>query len=339
MRAWVILLSMVQVLAGWQIKRFPASPPKKPRPYRLLVTAGGRGDQNRPGLFEIDLSGQCRWTASKPGFRPGSADRLPGGKTLILNCRFRPPKGVSYAEGNRAYRTVVIDKKGRELWQYQSRQPAGGGGVGPHGRILLTEPFENRILCFDTTGKKLWSLQGPPGEACQAWAEEAEPPYPYRAYDAELTPDGKSILIADTWHHRVVELTLVEPRRVLRYYGRAFTAGRKLPRRDLLFPRCVHRRSNGNILITEWGKGRAKEITPHGRVVWSYSNLRRPEQMIDAPTPDPLPAGWKKPATDYILFIADAGAGRVLVLDGHARPLHEFPFLQPTGVSLVPIKD
>jgi hypothetical protein len=307
-------------------------------PYTLLITSrgdnplGGPPNYKSAGVREIDLDGNTMWEAQSLSKCPQFALRLADGNILIGNVRYTTQSGML------AYQTVIIKPSGKVVWRYRSPFSQSDAVPLPDGSIVLSEPFDGRIRCIQRDGKELWSIHAPPTETANTYDGEAEPPYPYHPYGIEIIKkpgDKTSVLIADGFHCRIVELDL-DTRQVIWHYGSARTAARHPEKRDVWFPHDMHRLENGDTIVADWGRGWLRAITPENQVRWELTGLSQPWQIAEVAVPNPLPSNWKKPKGDYVIFVADADDNRVVVVDGEGNEIGEYNGSFPTGVSVAP---
>lgn len=117
-----------------------------------------------------------------------------------------------------------------------------------------------------------------------------------RPQGAELTPYGH-VLVADTYHHRVLEVETITDDVVWSYGDSTL----------LSFPRAAKRLENGNTLIADAGNRRVIEVSPTGEIVWqwgSWSQLNTPAHVDRLPDGRTLITDW---GSHVVLKVSPAG--------------------------------
>jgi outer membrane protein assembly factor BamB len=127
--------------------------------------------------------------------------------------------------------------------------------------VLAVQPFASRVVHYDLNQSERWR------------SKEDELNEPEAAV---LLPNGRA-LIADTYHHRVIEVDMATGEVV--WQTEAETGIR--------YPKGVARLANGNTLIADAGNHRAVELAPDLQVIWQWQHvgrLRMPTSCERTPT-------------------------------------------------------
>lgn len=206
------------------------------------------------------------WVASlerKVAGQPGHLQ--PGSNPSVL------PGPVLIADRNNS-RLLLVDPKGRILWQWPTTQPPVPGGpqfqepddafFGPHGHhILATQESQFTISKISVrTGQLVWHY-GHPG------VPGSGPGYLDNPDDALLLPNG-NVMMADIKNCRLLELQpgLAGP---LHVYGTTDPYCYHAPPLRFGSPNGMFPMLNGNWLITEINGDWVDAMTPSGSILWS----------------------------------------------------------------------
>jgi hypothetical protein len=221
----------------------------------VLITDGGGAyyTATDASVMEITPGGDLAWHYVGQMIFPHSAERLPGGDTLI-----------SDTSNDRVFR---VDPSGEIVWS--SDDWGGGTGAlsdGSHlhypndaellenGRLLITDRNNDRVIEVDDAGQVVWTYDGLT-----------------RPHNADRLADGHT-MIANSEENRVIEVDANGD--IVWAYGGGET---------LNWPRDADRLDNGNTLITDTRHNRVIEVDPEGRVVWSFSELALPYEADRLP--------------------------------------------------------
>jgi hypothetical protein len=170
-------------------------------------------------------------------------------------------------------RVILVDPKGRIVWQYgQFGQTGSGPNLLntpvqntwlPNAHVLITDQANNRIIEVNLKKKIVWQY---PGSNTND-ADQLSGPN-----SAELLENGH-ILIADQGNNRAIEVTRGDQ------IVKTFTAGDTVN-----IVAFASRLENGDTLLTDAGNSRAVEVDTNDVVVWQYVTDTDPLSV-----PAPLP--------------------------------------------------
>jgi hypothetical protein len=156
-------------------------------------------------------------------------------------------------------RVMLVDKKGRIVWQYGQFGVAGSGSDLldtpvqctwlPNADVLITDQANNRIIEVNLKKKIVWQYPGSnTNEADQLNGPNS----------AELLQNGH-ILIADQGNNRAIEVTRGD--KIVKRFTVGGTAN------TVAF---ASRLKNGDTLLTDAGNSRAVEVNANDSIVWQY---------------------------------------------------------------------
>jgi hypothetical protein len=195
-----------------------------------------------------------------------SGTGIPGGVTL--------PGCSDPVNGCPDNRVILVNEKGRILWQYGQDGVAGAGPDQlnvpvaatflPNGHVLITDQSNERVI--EVTRKKDIVWQYGTGLVGSGFNELNNP------NSAELLENG-NILIADENNNRAIEVD--RENKIIR----TFTAGDSV--NGVAF---ASRLKNGNTLLTDSNNNRIVEVNANDKIVWQYVTNTRPGS-IAAPLP------------------------------------------------------
>jgi hypothetical protein len=170
-------------------------------------------------------------------------------------------------------RVVLVDKKGKIVWQYGQFGQSGSGPnllntpvqctFLPGFNILITDQANNRIIEVNMKKKIIWQY---PGSNTNEEDQLSGP------NSAELLENGH-ILIADQGNTRAIEVTSDDQ------IVKTFTAGGTAN-----IVAFASRLENGDTLLTDAGNSRAVEVDTNDVVVWQYVTDTDP-MSVEAPLP------------------------------------------------------
>ena len=156
-------------------------------------------------------------------------------------------------------RVILVDPKGKIVWQYGQFGQAGSGPNLldtpvqctwlPNDHVLITDQANNRIIEVNLAKKIVWQY---PGSNTND-ADQLNGPN-----SAELLDNGH-ILIADQGNNRAIEVTRGD------HIVRTFTVGGTANTVAV-----ASRLKNGDTLLTDAGNSRAVEVDTNDVVVWQY---------------------------------------------------------------------
>jgi len=169
-----------------------------------------------------------------------------------------------------------------------------GLDVGPDGRIYVADVGIRKVVAFD-----------PDGKVRAVYGREGELENPT---DTAVSPDGRSLYVADSKAHRIAIFDIGTARR-LRTIGR-----RGSGEGEFNFPTSVAFDSAGNLLVVDQINARVQVLTEEGRYLdqfgglgMGYANFVRPKDVaVDE-------AGF--------VYITDAAFGNVQIFDADLRLL------------------
>jgi DNA-binding beta-propeller fold protein YncE len=169
-----------------------------------------------------------------------------------------------------------------------------GLDVGRDGRIYVADVGIHKVVAFD-----------PEGAVRAVYGREGELENPT---DVAVSPDGRSLYVADSKAHRIAIFDVATARR-LRTIGR-----RGLGEGEFNFPSAVAFDSSGNLLVVDQINARVQVLTEEGRYLSQfgglgvgYANFVRPKDVaVDE-------AGF--------VYITDAAFGNVQIFDANLRLL------------------
>jgi len=226
-------------------------------------------------------------------------------------------------------RVILVDPKGRIVWQYgQFGQTGSGPNLLntpvqntwlPDAHVLITDQGNNRIIEVNLKKEIVWQYPGSnTNEADQLNGPNS----------AELLENGH-ILIADQGNNRAIEVTRGDQ------IVRTFTAGDTVN-----IVAFASRLKNGDTLLTDAGNSRAVEVDTNDVVVWQYVTDTDP---LSVPAPLPTRAIRLKNGDTLISdqfnnrIIRVNMAGEIVASYGlplAGGPVNPFPFGNNAGYDL-----
>ena len=237
-------------------------------------------DQFNNRVIETDTAGNIIWSfglgpndfSARSIIGVNDAQRV-GEFTLMAGTG--TPAGVipQAPDGVPDNRVILVDPKGKIVWQYGQFGQAGSGPNLldtpvqctwlPDAHVLITDQANNRIIEVNLKKKIVWQYPGSnTNEADQLNGPNS----------AELLENGH-ILIADQGNNRAIEVTRRDQ------IVRTFTAGGTAD--TVAF---ASRLKNGDTLLTSAGTSRIVEVDANDNVVWEYFTDTDPLSV-----PAPLP--------------------------------------------------
>jgi hypothetical protein len=256
------------------------------QPGNILIA-----DQFNNRAIEINRDHKIVWSFGDGSKVPGphsivglnDAERV-GNLTLLAGTGAPPAPSPTETgcekEGCPDNRVILVNRKGKIVWQYGTGGPPGPGtgenelntpvfaAALPNGDVLITDQANERVIEVNREHDIVWQY-GETGKTGSGPNQLNNP------NSCELLANGR-ILIADENNNRVIEVNREhqikweygEPSNTTLIKGAAFAS--RLP--------------NGDTLITDAGNSRVLEVTPGKSVVWSYVTNTRPESVAE-----PLP--------------------------------------------------
>jgi len=237
-------------------------------------------DQFNNRVIETDTAGNIIWSF---GLGPndfsarsiiGVNDAQRVGEFTLMAGTGTPADVIPEApDGVPDDRVLLVDPKGKIVWQYGQFGQAGSGPNLldtpvqctwlPDAHVLITDQANNRIIEVNLKKKIVWQYPGSnTNEADQLNGPNS----------AELLENGH-ILIADQGNNRAIEVTRNDQ------IVRTFTAGDTVD--TVAF---ASRLKNGDTLLTSAGTSRIVEVDANDVVVWDYFTDTDPFSV-----PAPLP--------------------------------------------------
>ena len=237
-------------------------------------------DQFNNRVIETDTAGKIIWSfglgpndfSARSIIGVNDAQRV-GQFTLMAGTG--TPAGVipQAPDGVPDDRVILVDPKGKIVWQYGQFGQAGSGPNLldtpvqctwlPNDHVLITDQANNRIIEVNLAKKIVWQY---PGSNTND-ADQLNGPN-----SAELLDNGH-ILIADQGNNRAIEVTRGD------HIVRTFTVGGTA--NTVAF---ASRLKNGDTLLTDAGNSRIVEVDANDNVIWQYFTDTDPFSV-----PAPLP--------------------------------------------------
>ncbi len=227
---------------------------------------------------------------------PSSSPPLPGCSDAVNGC----PDN----------RVVLVDRRGRIVWQYGQAGVSGSGTnqlntpvqaavVNEFQRrrgllVMITDQANERVIVVDRARRLLWQY-GTTGVAGNGLNQLNNP------NSAQLLENG-NVLIADESNNRAIEVTIHNQ------IVKEFTAGGTL--NGVAF---ASRLSSGNTLVTDSNNNRIVELAPNDAIVWEYATNTMPGS-----NPNPLPTRAVRLRNGHTL-ISDQFNNRVIEIDRNKK--------------------
>ena len=237
-------------------------------------------DQFNNRVIETDTAGNIIWSF---GLGPndfsarsiiGVNDAQRVGEFTLMAGTGTPADVIPEApDGVPDDRVLLVDPKGKIVWQYGQFGQAGSGPNLldtpvqctwlPDAHVLITDQANNRIIEVNLSKKIVWQYPGSNNNP----ADQLNGPN-----SAELLENGH-ILIADQGNNRAIEVTRRD------YIVRTFSVGGTAD--TVAF---ASRLDNGDTLLTDAGNSRIVEVDANDNVIWQYFTDTDPFSV-----PAPLP--------------------------------------------------
>lgn len=231
---------------GYEMGQNLASPSFVQQTQHSLVIA----DTQHNRVLEIsrsnkDIVREIYGPEHSPLARPRSAQKLENGNFLVADQQNK--------------RLVELNPGGQIVWSYQNEAllvaPYYAEAL-PDNQVLFVDNLRKRVVQIDREGHVQWYYGRPLQEDHGAPQNRLFGPQ-----FATRLPNGNT-LIADTHHHRVLEVNL-RGEIVWEYVGQV--------RSNRLNPIWADRLSNGNTLVAFNNYSLLVELNPEGASVWSYT--------------------------------------------------------------------
>jgi|GEM_PF-4141224 len=240
------------------------------------------------------------------GLSARTIERLPDGHLLVTTT-----DGLGVYE---------LDKEGTIVWSFTSPSLSPSHAIrlpGDEGHTLITSTGEQAVLEIDKRGDVVWRLDTP-GDGDRLVNPQA----------AIRTSTGTT-LITDRGSYRVIEVDTNGE--VVWHYGttgeRSVDHGHQVGYLD--GPTWATRIANGNTLIADYDAHRVLEVTPDGRIAWSYGQAGNagvgPGYLNHPVSAERL--------ADGSTLIADSGNGRLLVIASNGTIARETDVVSEYGLS------
>ncbi len=202
--------------------------------------------------------------------------------------------------------------------------PTGSGLAGRFGLgLLIADRGNGRLLIVNDAHKILWRFPTkgslPPGQQ-------------FRADDAFLAPDGRTIVANDEFHQVIDRIDIVSRKIVWQYgnYNQLGSATGALHTPDDAYPLA-----NGDITVADIRNCRVLEINVTKRIVHRWGHTlscgHNPPSTYNNPNGD-------TPTPDGGVLITEIGGSRVVRLDAQGRVMFDIhvPVVYPSDAQLDP---
>lgn len=249
---------------------------------------------------------------------PNDAQRV--GSLTLIACTGAPPGSEpSCPNGCPDNRVVLVNPKGKIVWQYGQAGVTGSGANQlnapvqatylPNNHVLITDQGNHRVIEVSQKKNIVWQ-QGQTGVAGSGFNQLNDP------NSAELLSNG-NILIADEGNNRVVEVD--------RQYNIVWQADVLGDSSSLNAPAFASRLPDGNTLVSDGGNNRIVEVAPDSTVAWSYITNTRPGS-VDSPAPSRAVR-----LANGATLISDQFNDQVLSVDQTRSPLFSYGTIAVAG--------
>jgi hypothetical protein len=286
------LFSILAVLPGCGSS--PESSPERTATAMAAETVGPAAGFNRPGniliadqfnnrAIEINRHGDIVWQfglgpnddSDRSILGINDAERV-GSLTLLSGTGAPPGTEPAFPAGLADNRVILVDERGRIVWQYGQFGVSGAGPnelntpvqatFTPNLHVLITDQVNQRIIDVSVITHDIVWQYGTTG-VTGTGPEQLNNPN-----SAELLANGH-ILISDEANNRAIEVDRDKS------IVATFTAGGTVS--GVAF---ASRLQNGDTLITDSNNSRIVEVNKNDAVVWQYLTNTDP-----ASNPAPLP--------------------------------------------------
>jgi len=215
--------------------------------HSLVIADTGNNRVIEVSRLDKELLNEIKGPVSRRLNHPRSAMLLKNGNYLIAD---------QYNQ-----RLVEITPDNQTVWGFKRDELIASPQYAeelPDGSILFCDALLNRVTIIHRSGLVKWFYGNPikgkgqlPGKQDRLFG----PGYATRL-------ENGNFLIADTRHHRVLEIN-PEGKLIWEYYGHA--------RSNRLNPTWLARLENGNTLVSFFNHTRLVELSPKNASVWSYT--------------------------------------------------------------------
>ena len=281
------------------------------------------------GIEWVRLNPDAAYVAAVMG---GAAQAVDNDANITVNyeniLKLLEPEAIPDEVARAAAVLELSDRVYRGNWQPNLEQPLVQRGENraalelphsvarlPDGRTLITDgssgppeqggPRGGRIIEVDEMGEVVWE-----------YAAGLDFPH-----DAELSPDGERLLVADTGNDRVIELARATGRITWDSSGMRLSDGSRLH-----YPNDANYLPDGNLLITDRDNHRVIVIDHDGRVLWQFGETGVPGSdrgHLNQPHNADFLEGGN-------IIIADSGNNRVLEVSRAGEVVWEY---RPHGIN------
>lgn len=202
--------------------------------------------------------------------------------------------------------------------------PLGPGGSDRFGLgLLIADRGNGRLLIVNAAHKILWRFPAkgslPPGQQ-------------FRADDAFIAPDGRTIVANDEFHQVIDRIDIVS-RKIIWQYGNYNQLGSS--NGGLHTPDDAYPLANGDVTVADIRNCRVLEINAAKQIVQRWGHTlscgHNPPQTYDNPNGDtPMPDGG--------VLITEIGGSRVVRLDAQGTVMFDIhvPVAYPSDAQLDP---
>jgi len=250
---------------------------------------------------------------------PCDAERVHS-QTLIVGGGLPPGASTNYPSGASDNRVILVNRKGRIIWQYGQAGVTGSGDnelnnpvtamMLPHRSVLITDQGNQRVIQVNRKKKIVWQY-GTTGVNGSDTNQLNQPAGAQRLGNGHY-------LIADAVNNRVIEVT--RKGALLRQYGDPMDSS------ILNGPTYVCRLSHGaNLLITDSLNNRIVEINRNNSNVFTYVTSARSGSVTD---PQPTHAVQLKKGN---FLIADQFNHQVIEIDASGDVVFSYGTLAVPG--------
>jgi hypothetical protein len=305
------------VLVGTVAAAAPASAKSSEfnRPGNILIA-----DQFNNRVIEIDRHHNIVWQfglgptdfSAKSIIGANDAQRV-GDLTLMAGTGTPPGVVATCPGGCPDNRVILVDRKGKIVWQYGKFGVAGSGPNRlntpvqatylPNGHILITDQANERVIEVNREKEIVWQY-GSPTETLLN-----------NPNSAELLENGH-ILISDENNNRAIEVNRAK------HIVHTFTAGG-----SVVGVAFASRLENGDTLLTDSNNSRIVEVDAKDKVVWQFFT-----NTDLASNPAPLPTRAVRLRNGHTL-ISDQFNDRVIEIDRHGNIVFTQGTLNTAGIA------
>ncbi len=260
-------------------------PPPDPPHIQLQDVIRGRAETLAKSRFQQALLGSSPQGPFDWLKRPFAAAYDAQGRLLVTDSAL----GALFRFDRPARKADVLGTTGA----VSLRTPLGLD-VGRDGRIYVADVGLHKVVAFD-----------PEGKVRAAYGREGELENPT---DAAVSPDGRSLYVADSRAHRIVVFDVAAARQVRAFGRRGEGEG------EFNFPSALAFDSSGNLLVVDQINARVQVLTEEGAFLdqfggrgVGYASFVRPKDVaVDE---------------EGFVYVTDAAFGNVQIFDADLRLL------------------